>query len=108
MLGSSGLSNWRIQRLTAIFLGLYVIFLTVFLLRHTPLAFEQWSGLFMHPWMQISTLFALVCVALHAWVGLEIVLTDYVKPFLLRYVLLGVILLALFSYVIWGVMILWE
>jgi succinate dehydrogenase / fumarate reductase membrane anchor subunit len=62
---------------------------------------------FLWPFVQLSTLFALFSLALHAWVGLWTVLTDYVKPLILRYLLQAIILLALFVYVVWGIFILW-
>ncbi|MGD9592998.1 MAG: succinate dehydrogenase, hydrophobic membrane anchor protein [Candidatus Berkiella sp.] len=46
-------------------------------------------------------------MAFHAWIGLWTVLTDYVKPLLIRYVFQAIILLALFVYVVWGIFILW-
>lgn len=106
-LGGTGSRDWLVQRFTAVFLALYTIFLFVFILKESELSYGVWLELFSHPLMQLSTLFALFCVAFHAWIGLWTVLTDYVKPLLLRYLLEGIILLVLFTYVVWGIFILW-
>jgi len=105
--GGGGLRPWLIQRFSAIFLTGYIFFLTYFLIKNQGVQYEQWQELFSLPLMQISTLFALVCIALHAWIGLWTVLTDYVKPLSVRYSLQFIIIFALFWYVIWGVWILW-
>lgn len=107
-LGQNGLRDWIIQRFTAIYLAVYTLFLIYFLLKHQPLVYEQWSALFLHPIMQMATIFSLVCVALHAWIGLWTILTDYLKPLLLRYLVQSVVILVLFGYVLWGIIILWE
>lgn len=106
-LGGTGLRDWLVQRYTAVYLAIYTLFLVSFIFMHQELTYESWIGLFASPWMQISTVFALLCVAFHAWVGLWTVLTDYVKPILLRYVLEGIILFTLFGYVVWGIFVLW-
>lgn len=107
-LGGTGSRDWLIQRFSAVFLAIYTLFLMVFLVVHPQITYDVWIQLFSATWMQIATLFALLCLVLHAWIGLWTVLTDYVKPLFLRYALQGIILFALFSYGIWGVMILWE
>lgn len=107
-LGGTGSRDWLIQRFSAVFLAIYTLFLMIFLIAHRELSYETWIGLFSNLWMQIATLFALLCLVLHSWIGLWTILTDYVKPVFLRYVLQGIILFLLFSYGVWGVMILWE
>lgn len=103
----NGLRDWLIQRFSAVFLAAYTLFLVFFVLTHPELTHEQWQWLFSNMVMQVSTVIALIMVALHAWVGLWTVLTDYVKPIFLRYFLQGLILLILLGYVIWGILILW-
>jgi succinate dehydrogenase / fumarate reductase membrane anchor subunit len=101
-----GLRDWLIQRFTAVYLAIYTVFLFVFCVR-SPLTFEAWQGLFSHIFMHICTLFALVCIAFHAWIGLSTVLTDYVKCSVIRVFVQAAILFVLFGYGVWGIMILW-
>lgn len=112
--GRSGLYDWLIQRISAVVMAAYTIFLTGFIVTTPDLSFELWQGLFNQLWMRIFTLATLLSVAAHAWIGLWAVLTDYVttqlmgsKATFLRLLAqmgLGVITL---TYVVWGIEILW-
>lgn len=106
-LSKSGLRDWVIQRITALIIAVYFIFIGVFLISCSPLSFNDWQALFAHPLMRIFTLLTLVSVLYHAWIGLWVVFTDYVKYAGLRLVLQTVVIILLFSYVIWGVTIVW-
>lgn len=106
-LTGNGLRDWLIQRITAIILGLYFLFLLGFFIAHPQLGYIDWLRLFYHPTMQIFTFFALLSVIFHAWVGMWIVLTDYVDPPGLRLSLQVIIILALLGCLAWGILILW-
>ncbi len=103
----NGIREWKIQRLTALYLMGYTFFLFAFIFQHSPVSYEQWHGLFLHPIMQMGTLFALIAIAWHAWIGLTIILTDYIKPLFFRFTCQSIILLMLAGYVVWGSFILW-
>ncbi|MAZ44934.1 MAG: succinate dehydrogenase, hydrophobic membrane anchor protein [Legionellales bacterium] len=105
--GSSGIHDWLAQRLTAVVLLAYIIFLTGFWLSSQPMDFFVWQSLFHNTWMKVATVLAIVSVAWHAWIGLWTITTDYVKPKMLRLVLQWIFFLSLLGYVVWGLMILW-
>jgi len=107
-LTSSGLRDWLVQRVTAVILGLYFIFLFIFFAIHPHLNYEQWQNLFANPWMKIFSFLALLSLAGHSWVGIWTVLTDYIKPIAIRLVLEMVMALALIIYLVWGIVILWR
>lgn len=111
-LGGTGSRDWLIQRFTAVFLALYMVFIFGFIIKHHlhdgALGYGAWAGLFARPTMFIATIFAFFCIAFHAWIGLWTIVTDYIKVTYLRYLLLSIVLMTLFSYVLWGIMILWE
>ena len=112
--GRSGLYDWLIQRISAVVMAAYTIFLAGFIACTPDLTFELWQGLFNQLWMRIFTLATLLSIAAHAWIGLWAVLTDYItnrlmgtKATILRLLAqmgLGVITL---TYVVWGIEILW-
>ena len=110
----SGLYDWMLQRLTAVILGAYSVFLLGYVVMNPALQFGQWSQLFEETWMRIFTLLALISILAHAWVGIWTITTDYLndhtfggKSVLVRFPLQVVCFIALFSYVVWGVQILW-
>ncbi len=105
--GRSGLSDWLMQRVTALIMLAYTLFLLGFFLTSSNLDYETWSSLFEGTAMRIFSLLALLSIAAHAWIGLWTVATDYIKCAKLRVIYHLVVVIALFAYVVWGVQVLW-
>jgi len=113
--GRSGVSDWLIQRLTAVVLLAYTVFICWFLITTSNLDYEQWKQLFEGTAMRVFSVAALLSVIVHAWIGLWSISTDYLtermigpKGNLLRWLMqLGGGLL-LFTYLVWGIMVLWS
>lgn len=112
--GRSGLYDWLIQRVTAVILAAYVIFLTVYIVLNPELTYEQWTNLFAQLWMRVFSLVALFSFISHAWIGLWSVLTDYLterlmgsKATVLRIFAQMVLGGVSVTYLIWGIEILW-
>lgn len=113
-LGRSGLSDWLIQRFTAVVLAAYTVFIVAFILLHPQLTYEEWSALHNQLWMRIFSLLVLVSLAAHGWIGLWAVLMDYVtsrmmggKAFFLRVSALTIYAVVTMAYLVWGIEILW-
>lgn len=110
----SGLSDWLLQRVTAVVMAAYTVFITAYLLFNSGLEYSQWLGLHSHIAMKIFNVLTVLSIAVHAWIGLWAVLTDYVterllgpKATALRILLqLGMITVTL-VYVIWALDIVW-
>lgn len=112
--GRSGLYDWMVQRLTAVYLALYFVCLITYLVLSPDLSFEQWSGLFGATWVRIASLLALLALSAHAWIGLWTISTDYLTSDLLgskatavRFAFQSVCVIVMFIYLIWGIQILW-
>jgi len=76
--------------------------------------YTQWRGLFDCLAMKVFTLFSLLSLVAHAWVGMWTITTDYLNDralgsnsVLIRFPVQLVCFIALFCYVVWGVHILW-
>ncbi|MCW5590168.1 MAG: succinate dehydrogenase, hydrophobic membrane anchor protein [Legionellales bacterium] len=103
----NGMRDWIIQRVTAIILALYVIYFFAYFITHPHVDYSQWHSLFQCTWMRYFSFFALVSIVLHSWIGIWTVLTDYVKCYHFRLLLNVVVWLALVSYLVFGIEILW-
>lgn len=82
--GRSGLYDWMIQRVTALVLAAYTIFMIGYLAFGAELTYEMWKSLFEHTAMRIFTMLALLSLAAHVWIGIWSVSTDYIKPPVIR------------------------
>ncbi len=105
-IGRNGIQDWIIQRVTAYVLALYTLFLLGFFAT-TEVDYQSWSALFEQLWFRIFTLLALLSIGGHAWVGLWTVSTDYIKSAGQRMLFQGIVVLAIFVYVVWGIQIIW-
>ncbi|PID42208.1 MAG: succinate dehydrogenase, hydrophobic membrane anchor protein [Proteobacteria bacterium] len=105
--GRSGVYDWMVQRISAVILALYALFLLGYVFLGADITYEMWSDLFSRTWMKIFSLMAILSLGAHAWIGMWIVSTDYLKNGLVRFIFQAVCGLAMFVYLVWGVQILW-
>ena len=106
-LTGNGLKDWLIQRATAVYFAVYILFLFVFLLSHPNLNFYQWHTLFTNPLFQVATTIGLLALSLHSWIGIWTVTTDYIKCTAIRLSVQLIVVLWLLGQFIWGLMIVW-
>lgn len=107
-LGRSGLTDWIIQRLSAVIVGAYFLFLLGFFIFSPDLQFSQWQGLFSQTWMKLFSLIAILAICGHAWVGMWTISTDYIKITWARFLFQAVTATFSFIYLVWAVDILWS
>lgn len=103
-LTGSGSRDWVVQRISAVVLAVYFLVMVGWFATHTP-TFELWRGFMLSLPMRLFTLLALLSLVGHAWVGMWVVFTDYVKSGGVRFVLQSAVILAVIVYLFWGVMI---
>lgn len=118
--GRSGVSDWLVQRISAVILLAYIIFLLSVV--GCGLDYEQWKHLFSRTSVQVFSSIALFATVAHAWIGAWSVLTDYVtdrffklelgidlggKAVVLRLILVVFTVLLMVAYTLWGIKILW-
>ena len=87
----SGLRAWTVQRLSALYLLLFLAVVAVRALIAPPQDHLQWIGWWKPPWAAAAALLFFAALGLHAWVGARDVLLDYVKPRWLRSTLLALL-----------------
>ncbi len=102
-----GLRDWLIQRVSAVVMALYVLFITGWALWNAPVGHNAWTSLFSGNAVRSFTLLALFSMFYHAWVGVRDIVMDYVKPAFARLAIYVLVILTLILYAIWSVKILW-
>ena len=112
--GRSGLSDWVVQRVSGVVLTIYLLVVAAYLLLTPEVDYASWKELHNGLCMRLLTVFAVLSLAAHAWIGMWGVLTDYVtvrlmgpKATLLRVFLQLGMIAVIFVYVVWTVAILW-
>jgi succinate dehydrogenase / fumarate reductase membrane anchor subunit len=111
----SGLSDFIVQRVTAVVLTLYTLCVVGFFLVNPDMTHTKLVGYFSStPMLLFSTLMVLSTAA-HAWIGMWTVGTDYIRDHYFgkhstafRMVYEGGCLLILFVYVVWALQLFWS
>jgi succinate dehydrogenase / fumarate reductase, membrane anchor subunit len=102
-----GLGDWLLQRLTAVVMAAYTVFVFGCLAMGRPASHSDMQNMFSDPLIRISTMVFFLALLYHAWVGMRDILMDYIKPPGLRLALQMAVALALVAYLVWSASILW-
>jgi succinate dehydrogenase / fumarate reductase membrane anchor subunit len=112
--GRSGLYDWLMQRVAGVILLGYFSFIGYVLISNPDISYAAWLATFEPTWVRVFSVAALLSLVMHAWIGLWCILTDYLTPRMLgdkADLLRGLATLAcaitLFTYLVWGIDILW-
>lgn len=98
----TGLRAWLVQRISAVFMLLFIVVVLFHVLFDPPRSYAAWRGWVMSPAISVATLVFFAALLVHAWVGIRDVVMDYVRPVALRFAalaLLGLCLLAIAAWV---------
>jgi succinate dehydrogenase / fumarate reductase membrane anchor subunit len=101
-----GLNDWLLQRLTAIYLACFLVYLLLHFLVQPQHTFQEWHDWVTRPAMIMATAMFILAVLVHGWVGMRDVVLDYVHSISLRITVLSLIALALIGCGIWALRIL--
>ncbi len=97
----SGFRAWVLQRISAVYLGLYILFLIWHFMFSAPATFAEWQVWVADPAINLSLLFFTYFLLLHAWVGTRDIFIDYIKPLMVRISLLTILALGLIGSGLW-------
>jgi succinate dehydrogenase / fumarate reductase membrane anchor subunit len=102
-----GLRDWLVQRVTAVVMVLFVLFVVGDLLLQPKVDYDVWTSLFSNNVTRSFALLFLLSLFYHAWIGARDIVMDYVNPASVRLLIHVLVILALLLYAIWSVQILW-
>jgi len=96
-----GLRPWVIQRVSAVYIILFTLYVVYNLTTAGNIDFETWRGWLFNPLN--TTLVGLFIIALlfHAWIGMRDVVLDYVHNIMLRIFVFGVLIGILLGSGLW-------
>ena len=92
-----GLLPWIWQRVSAVYLALFVIYCVVSLLITDQFDYRNWFAWVVDPFNSIIIYIGFLMLFTHAWVGIKDVIMDYIHPIVIRslaLMLAGLVLLA--------------
>ena len=102
-----GLKDWLAQRITAVVMVLYTLFM-FFALPLGAGSYESWRSLMANGFVRFLTFLFIVSLCYHAWIGVRDIWMDYIKPPAVRLLLHVLTLLALVGCAGWAVQIIWR
>lgn len=105
--GRNGVHDFLLIRATAIILTLYTVYIVGFCAFSGDITYHSWMAFFGGTFTKAFSMLALTSILIHAWIGLWQVLTDYIKPTLIRGLLQFLIVAVLLVYFFSGLFILW-
>lgn len=100
--GLQGLRPWIIQRVSAVYIALYVIYLFFILMTSNPLNPEDWVAWVANPVNNILIGLFLIATLWHAWIGIRDIVLDYVPNVVGRLLVLTVIVCIIVGSGLWG------
>ena len=105
---ASGLRAWMWQRLTSIYMALFLIAAGIWLLVSPPESHAEWRGLMTRLPINLATAMFFGALLIHTWVGARDVLLDYIGPQALRLVLLTAVAFVLAASGLWVLRVLYS
>lgn len=102
----TGLRAWLVQRVSATFMLLFILFLLGHFLFDRPHSYWAWHDWMLGPAVSIAALVFFAALIAHVWVGLRDVVMDYVHPVAARVAVLALLGLGLTAIGVWGIRIL--
>ncbi|MET3108255.1 succinate dehydrogenase / fumarate reductase membrane anchor subunit [Oxalobacteraceae bacterium GrIS 2.11] len=104
----SGLRAWLVQRVTAVYMLMFLVFLLAHFLFDRPSSYLAWHAWIVSPVISIAAFVFCAALLAHMWVGLRDVILDYVKPLAVRVGTLALLALGLIGLGAWVIRILWQ
>lgn len=103
-----GLKDWLAQRITAVVMAIYTLFIALAFVAGAGSSYENWHVLMSNTFVRFLSFLFVVSLCYHAWIGVRDIWMDYVKPTAVRLTLHVLTILALVGYAGWAVQILWR
>ena len=99
---ASGLMAWLVQRVTALYLAIFLLYLLLHFVFAPPADHAALHAWVASPLVALGLILSIPLLLAHAWVGIRDVLMDYVHPLGLRLVLMALFALCFIASGLWA------
>lgn len=104
----SGLGEWLVQRLSALYIGGFLIYLAIWFTLYPIHTYQAWLEWFGSGVIRASFGVFVISLMAHSWVGMRSVYMDYLKPVWLRFLVASVTAVGLLVLLLWFTRVLLE
>lgn len=101
-----GLRPWLIQRISAVYIALFVIYTGITLAVAADVSYQQWHDWLFHPVNIIAVGLFVIALLMHAWIGMRDIILDYVHNTLVRMMAFTLVIVVLLASGLWSAKIL--
>ncbi len=101
-----GLRPWLIQRISAVYIAFFLIYIAVTVAISGDAGYQQWHDWLFHPLNTIAVGLFVISLLLHAWVGMRDIILDYIHNTLVRMMAFILVIAVLTSCGLWSAKIL--
>jgi succinate dehydrogenase / fumarate reductase membrane anchor subunit len=102
----SGLRAWTIQRLTAVYMLVFCVFMLFHFAVDRPHSYHDWQSWVTNPFTLFPTALFFLALLAHTGIGLRDIAMDYISPLALRIVFLTLLSFSLIGLALWVLKIL--
>jgi len=106
-LTQSGVRDFLLQRVSAAYMAIFLLGFVCYLFFDPITDFYSWHLLFESVFIKAAVFFFFLSLMIHAWIGVWMVATDYLKDNILRLMFLILVMGILLVSLVWAVAILW-
>ncbi len=103
---ADGLRTWLLQRISAVYLGVFLVYVLIHFWFNPYPDYEAWRGWVASPVVSIAAAGFILALLIHGWVGLRDVTLDYIHHLGLRLGVLTLVALLLIGCGFWAMRIL--
>ena len=96
-----GLRPWVIQRVSAVYIVLFILYAVFCFYSATNISFESWKGWLYNPFNTTVVGIFVIALLFHAWIGMRDVVLDYIHNIMLRIFILAMLVGVLIGSGLW-------
>jgi len=100
--GLQGLRPWIIQRVSAVFIAVFIFYLVLTLMMGSPLNQDDWGVWVAIPYNNLFIGLTFFAVLWHAWIGVRDIILDYIPNVVWRLFALTIVGIILMGSGLWG------